>query len=311
MEGFIKILFLMLLGGLIAFLGDRIGKYIGKRKLTLFNLRPRITSQIFTVVFGMLISLTTFMILAGISKGVRQSLFEVHALEMRRQKLEADILQLSRLTTMNELVFHINQPIVVGRVNGGEPPRQLEEKLSELLVNANQVAIARSNEAGKLEGFAPPANEKLVLAQKNELERTVNYLAKTHGVFAVLVYALRNTYFREKVIVGFDLRPNKRIYSAGQSITSIRISARESSDQILVDLFNLLSQLQQAALNAGMLPDPVTNNFGGNILVATLFDKRDQIKAIRGTARVTVIANKDLYTLGPLDVRFDVAAGKS
>lgn len=309
MEGIAKLLFLMCLGGLIAFLGDRIGKYIGKRKLTIFNLRPRITSQIFTVIFGMLISLTTFMILAGISKGVRQTLFEVQSLEAKRQKLEGDILQLSRITTMNELIFHVNQPIVMGSIQGGGPPGEIEKTLLQFVARANQVAIARSNEAGKLQALAPLNNQQLVVPQKIDLERAVADLSKTRQPFAVLIYALRNSYFREKVIVGFDLRPNKKIYRAGQSITSISIKANESSDQILVDLFSLLSQLQQAALDAGMLPDPVTNNFGGNILVATLFDKRDQIKSIRGKAQVSVIANKDLYTLGPLDVRFDVQHG--
>lgn len=308
MEGIGKLLFLMFLGGAIALLGDRIGKYIGKRKLTLFNLRPRYTSQIFTVIFGMLISLTTFMILAGISKGVRQTLFEVYSLEAKRQKLEQDILQLTKLTTMNELIFHINQPIVMGGVQGGRSKQDIEQALSRLLEKANEVAVQRSNEAGKLQGLEPFSGKQVIVPQKSDFERSVSFLSKSHAEFAAIVYALQNTYFREKVTVGFDLRKNTRIYKTGQSITSITVDGQESSEQILLQLFALLSKLQQAALDAGMLPDPVTNNFGGDILVATLFDKRDQIKAIKGKVAIRVIANKDLYTLGPLDVRFDVEA---
>lgn len=311
MEGIAKLLFLMLLGGFIAFVGDRIGKYFGKRKLTIFNLRPRYTSQIFTVIFGMLISLATFMVLAGISKHAREALFEVHELETRKQKLEEEIAQLNRLTTLNELIFHINQPIVMGAIQGGRSPKIIEQDLSALLSRANQVAIERSSEAGTLRGLPPiPSTERLVFYQKSDLERSVHALAREHKNFVVLVYALRNTYLREQVVVQFDLRENRRIYASGQPITSVEVDGSRSPDEILVDLFNLLSQLQQTALDAGMIPDPVTNNFGGNILVASLLDKRDQIKVIGGPARVSATANRDLYTAGPLDVRFDITPMK-
>ena len=35
---------LMLMGGLIAFLGDKIGSKVGKKRMTLFGLRPKYTS---------------------------------------------------------------------------------------------------------------------------------------------------------------------------------------------------------------------------------------------------------------------------
>jgi len=307
MEGFAKIFFLMLVGGGIALFGDWIGKYVGKRKLTIFNLRPRYTSRIFTVLFGMLICLFTFGFLAWVSKDARQSLFEVRSLESRRQKLEKDILQLSKVTTLNELVFHINQPMVMGAIDGGRPTKEIEAALMSVLSKANQVAVLHSNEAAKLHGVKGVVPDtQLVVQQKNDFERAVSYLSKKPERFAVIVYSLQNSYLDEKIMVGFDIRENKRVFQTGQVITSKLIDGSQSSDQILVELFDLLSQLQQSALSGGMLPDPVTNNFGGNILVASLFDKRDRIKSMGKAATVKVIANHDLYTVGPLDVRFDV-----
>lgn len=47
---------LMLMGGLIAFLGDKIGSKVGKKRMTLFGLRPKYTSIIVTIISGVLIS---------------------------------------------------------------------------------------------------------------------------------------------------------------------------------------------------------------------------------------------------------------
>lgn len=307
MEVVAKFLFLIFLGGIIAFFGDRIGKYVGKRKLTIFNLRPRYTSQIFTVIFGMVISLMTFLILLGVSKEARITLTQVGQLEARRKSLEQEIADLHQLTTLNEVIFHINQPIVMGPVRGGRPPEAVQADLLKLIERANRIAAERSNQAGKLGGL-PTAQTagNTVTADKSDLERAVQYLSKSPQSFVVILYASRNTYLHEQVIVRFDLRENKKIYRENQVIFSTKINGAKPSNEILIALFNVLSQLQQAALNAGMIPDPVTNNFGGNILVATLFNERDKIKSIGGPARVSVIANRNLYTIGPLDVRLEV-----
>lgn len=49
-------LVLIVMGGIIAFLGDRIGSKVGKKRMTLFGLRPKYTSVIVTIISGVLIS---------------------------------------------------------------------------------------------------------------------------------------------------------------------------------------------------------------------------------------------------------------
>ena len=50
------LLVIAIMGGLIAFLGDKIGTKVGKRRMSLFGLRPKHTSIIVTIVTGILIS---------------------------------------------------------------------------------------------------------------------------------------------------------------------------------------------------------------------------------------------------------------
>ena len=59
---------LMLMGGLIAFLGDKIGSKVGKKRMTLFGLRPKYTSIIVTIISGVLISFLTVAVLAVVMK---------------------------------------------------------------------------------------------------------------------------------------------------------------------------------------------------------------------------------------------------
>ena len=49
----------VVLGGVIATVGDRLGSRVGKARLRLFNLRPRQTATVITIVTGGLISALT------------------------------------------------------------------------------------------------------------------------------------------------------------------------------------------------------------------------------------------------------------
>ncbi len=73
---YILILAILLLGGAIATAGDRIGTKVGKARLSLFNLRPRKTATLITILTGVLISASTLTILFTTSESLRKGLFE-------------------------------------------------------------------------------------------------------------------------------------------------------------------------------------------------------------------------------------------
>ena len=58
------IIILAVVGGLIAFIGDKLGSKIGKKKLSVFGLRPYYTSVLMTVITGVLIAATTIIVMA-------------------------------------------------------------------------------------------------------------------------------------------------------------------------------------------------------------------------------------------------------
>ena len=75
------IITIAVVAGIVAYLGNYVGRYFGRRKLSIFNLRPRYTATMFTVLTGILIAVVTFGILISISEDVRIALFGLEQLK--------------------------------------------------------------------------------------------------------------------------------------------------------------------------------------------------------------------------------------
>lgn len=91
MLGIIIVLVLMVMGGLIAFLGDKIGSKVGKKRLTLFGLRPKYTSIIVTIISGTLISFFTVAVMAVVNENIRVALFCLNKLKGEMNELNREI----------------------------------------------------------------------------------------------------------------------------------------------------------------------------------------------------------------------------
>ena len=64
--------------GFIAYWGDVLGRRMGKRRLTLFGLRPRYTAIVTTTITGMLIAILTIASLAIVNKNFQQLILQGH-----------------------------------------------------------------------------------------------------------------------------------------------------------------------------------------------------------------------------------------
>ncbi len=89
--GLILILVVLLLGGLIANLGDRIGTKVGKARLSLFNLRPRTTAVVVTVLTGVMISASTLGVLLLASSSFREMVFKFGSIRDSLDRTRKDL----------------------------------------------------------------------------------------------------------------------------------------------------------------------------------------------------------------------------
>ena len=110
-SGYILIAAIFVLGGLIAALGDRLGTKIGKARLRLFNLRPRQTAMMITVLTGTLISALTLGILLSLSKSLRKGIFKLDDIlkELRHTKQELVQADLEKQQVEQQLATVRNQ----------------------------------------------------------------------------------------------------------------------------------------------------------------------------------------------------------
>ena len=91
MTGWLLLLSLLILGGVLSTLGDRLGSRVGKARLSLFGLRPRQTAVVITVLTGSLISVLSLALMLLVSRQLRVGLFELNDLQARLRSSRSDL----------------------------------------------------------------------------------------------------------------------------------------------------------------------------------------------------------------------------
>ncbi len=102
-SGYILIGVLLILGGIIAVSGDRIGTRVGKARLSLFKLRPRQTATLVTIVTGTLISASVLTLIFGASEQLRVGVFDLQKIQ---RKLSDTKENLARALEQKDRVQH-------------------------------------------------------------------------------------------------------------------------------------------------------------------------------------------------------------
>ena len=77
MSGWLFIIFLLLLGGLVATLGDLLGSKIGKARFSVLKLRPKKTAILITILTGSLISASSLFLMILVNRQLRVGLFRL------------------------------------------------------------------------------------------------------------------------------------------------------------------------------------------------------------------------------------------
>ena len=126
MYGALLILVVVVISGLIAYLGDQIGMKVGKKRISIFGLRPKYTSIVITILTGVLIASLTITIILATNNGVRQAIFNIQQV---LSKLETTQNKLN--TTQNELDT-LNQQMLVKNLRLREKNNLLDDKNQQL-----------------------------------------------------------------------------------------------------------------------------------------------------------------------------------
>ena len=212
MYGITLIFVLAVVGGVIALIGDRLGTRIGKKKLSIFGLRPRHTAVLVTVVTGICITTVTFGIMAAVSENVRTALFGMDRLNAMiadtRAALDFTSGELERAKNEQEQAS--------GELAKSEAEiARLEGEQSELRTASDQLSAGNRALTREKEGLVSLNGR---LAGENE---TLQADIRALGV--------RANELRENIL---NLREGNIVYQTGEIIASGTIPAGLSHDEV-------------------------------------------------------------------------------
>ena len=125
MYGLTLIAVLVLVGGVIAYLGDKIGMRVGRRRLSLFGLRPKYTSVVITVCTGIIIAGASIAVLTMASQDVRTALF--HMKEIKEALATSEALYKSTKAQLGE----VETQLIAQEKQAAELTLQIQEKTLE------------------------------------------------------------------------------------------------------------------------------------------------------------------------------------
>ncbi|MDC0834362.1 Myosin heavy chain [Geitlerinema sp. FC II] len=247
--GYVLIVSMLVLGCAIATVGDRIGTKVGKARLSLFNLRPRKTATLVTIVTGGLISASTLGILLAVDKQLRTGLFELEEIQQdlysarrdfqqtqqQKEKVEEDLVEARRrqqqvqqqLRSLDRALETVSQ--------------ELSEVLEQQVLTEEQLARteARLQEAEVLRREA----EVEIARIEEQLSQTLSQKATLEGEIAQLQTERQELIARtERVRAQLALRD--REIQRNQALLARQERELSQQERLLAQREGLLAELE-------------------------------------------------------------------
>ncbi len=272
MSAWLLILALLVLGGVLSTLGDRLGSMVGKARLSLFNLRPRKTAVVITALTGSLISALSLGLMLLVSERLRVGLFQLDqiqdkvregrvALARSQQDLQANRLELAQNRV--ELLRSRQER------NRAEQGRQQALQSRSLAIEskrvvAGQLAAAQQRVGSLRQELQPLQNQRQQLERERdrlsrdvkgrdaEIRRTEAELAKVRRSIAAGQQELKS--LETKVIA---LRRGDVVIASGQPLATAKVKLRrgEESKAVIDTLMQRANQTAFGLLLPGQKPD--------------------------------------------------------
>jgi len=104
--GFLLIVLIVVVAGLIAYVGDRVGHQVGRKRMTLFGLRPKYTSTIVAVGTGMAIALIATVVPLLTAPLARDAFFHLSEINNRVNELQAQADALQKQTRETNVILN-------------------------------------------------------------------------------------------------------------------------------------------------------------------------------------------------------------
>jgi uncharacterized protein (DUF3084 family) len=295
---------LILASGLVAFIGNVVGRAIGRRRLTLLGLRPRYTAQIITVVTGMLITVVTLAAVLLVSQDARQAIFHLQEVRQQTRALEDQIAAQQRdlrALQVRDIIYQNDQEVLRTVIDGKAPIDDIRRRVQTFVDLAAQAARQRGAGAGQ-DGatiiIAPPGLTVEIVAHD---------VAERRQRMVVRMIASENTVRGLPVHATVLVFPNVAVFREGQTVATAAVDGRNSRPQIESALVDLAASAAASAKRVGVIAPPfalTSSPVDIRLDPAVVLETLDRVKTRGARTIVQAVALLDTYTVGPLVLTF-------
>jgi hypothetical protein len=289
------IVFIVALAGVIAYIGDRVGHQIGRKRLTLFNIRPRYTSTIVAVATGMIIALIITLVAIFASNQVQTAFFRLNEINAEIAKAQATAKELERKVNEGHVVIPVDE--VMG--SGYMPiPQNSPSGTRRVLVGefydqtVKYVDAVYTRPPYNLKRFEPPPNVGKALdtiANEPKMEAWV-----AQGPVLLIATAGQNLYEHDPIHFAITAFPDRLVVHGGQPIATLAIPAGKNVSAGVALLELLDGALPRRMVQFGMPP-----YFATNVLVGKMLPDQAQMDSMlhggSGTYLLTAFASQNIY----------------
>ena len=285
MTGWLLILSLLVLGGILSTLGDRLGTRVGKARLSIFNLRPKSTAVLITVFTGSIISAISFAIMVAFNSQLRVGLFELESIQEKIKNSEKELKKLEKnlyALRSGDVVISSGQSLVTRTIKI-EKKDEIKKEIESILQKANLYAfnLAKTNKS---------KYRRILLIRKDHIESLEKIIADSRS-WVVSIKSAGNILRGENYVYAFpEAILNKNITRKGEIIASENISLSNSdSESIRKKIKLLLSSTLAEVKRRGSLSSELKvnatqiNNLGRNLVSTKNGDIQIVAKSIENT----------------------------
>lgn len=314
-----QILVLVVVSGVIAYLGDLLGTMVGKKRLTLFGLRPRLTALLVAISTGIIITLLTLGVAASLSENVRIALFSVEELSREKDSLEKETEALSaerdrlqesvnrlndqvRIKQEKLVVFQKNEPLAAKVIAAGRPPNDIMKDMTGFII-----ALA---EKAKSRNLIVQDEITFFTENRDQLHKMSELIASQSGEMLIAATANENINVGEPLgKVRLEIRPNVLVFRQGQEIGALEIDGSLDRSSIAVILRQFMDEIYHEVVRRGMIGNSLTERFD-DLSSESMLSFYDQVNKISRLGRTVVLiarVQQDTFTIGPLNIAFRIA----
>ncbi|HVA32977.1 MAG TPA: DUF3084 domain-containing protein [Candidatus Baltobacteraceae bacterium] len=292
LRGIANVLFVMLIAGGVAYVGDRVGHQVGRKRLTLYGIRPRYTSTIIAIATGMIIALVVTLVAIFASQEVKIAFFQLNTINQQIAQLQTRERNLEAKVNSGRLVWPVDQLMApfYRLIKQHATPAERLSTIRTFYFDSVKYINANYPSLGLKPYAIPPDVDKKLAASAND---TKNLVAKLEDSDVMLTATSdQNLFANDQIHFGITETPDKLGYRKGQIIAQLKITGKTGASANIA-LGQLTNEVSVNARGLG-LPGFLADNVQPLQLLPAPAQMQ-QMLAAPGAYLLTAFAAEDFY----------------